>query len=73
MIRSTLLLALCTLMVACSPDPSASKVGIAQHVGAMQQLPGYFDLYWDDSSGRLIIKVEEFNQPFLYQSSMALQ
>ena len=31
---------------------------------------GFFDAWWDESSGRLLLRVEEFDTPFLYQSSL---
>ena len=71
MSKRVLWLALCTLITACSQAPSGSQADIASQVGRMLELPGYFDLYWDDGKGRLIIRVDDFNEPFLYQSSMA--
>jgi len=35
-----------------------------------EALTGFVDLYWDEQGGRLLIRVEEFNTPFLYQSSL---
>ncbi|MEM7433259.1 MAG: zinc-dependent metalloprotease [Pseudomonadota bacterium] len=35
------------------------------------RLDGFVDLLWDESGGRLLISVEEFDTPFIYQSSMA--
>jgi len=64
-------LAVFTLVTACGQAPSGGQVGIASQVNQMQHLPGYFDLYWDDIKGRLIIRVDNFDEPFLYQSSMA--
>ena len=32
---------------------------------------GFIDLYWDDSKGRLLLSIERFDEPFLYQSSLA--
>jgi len=71
MIKKMLLLALFAIIAACNQAPSSEKSDIAKQVAGMQQLPGYFDLYWDERNGRLIIKVDNFDQPFLYQSSMA--
>lgn len=71
MSKRALLLALCTLMTACGQAPSSGQEDINSQVGGMQQLPGYFDLYWDESKGRLIIRVDDFDESFLYVSSMA--
>jgi hypothetical protein len=32
---------------------------------------GFIDLYWDDLKGRLFLRIEAFDEPFLYQSSLA--
>jgi hypothetical protein len=32
---------------------------------------GFIDLYWDDDKGRLLLRIEEFDTPFLYQTSLA--
>jgi hypothetical protein len=31
---------------------------------------GFFDAWWDESSGRLLLRIEDFDKPFLYQSSL---
>jgi len=71
MSKRVLWLALFTLISACGQAPSGGQADIASQVGQMQELPGYFDLYWDDGKGRLIIRIDDFDEPFLYQSSMA--
>jgi hypothetical protein len=65
------MLALFTLIAACGQPSTGGDAGIATQLSRMQQLPGYFDLYWDDNQGRLIIRIDDFDKPFLYQSSMA--
>jgi hypothetical protein len=32
---------------------------------------GFIDLYWDAQKGRLLLRIENFDEPFLYQSSLA--
>ena len=32
---------------------------------------GFIDLYWDEQKGRLLLRIETFDEPFLYQSSLA--
>ncbi len=71
MSKRVLWLALFTLLAACSQAPSGGQPNIASQLGQMQQLSGYFDLYWDEAKGRLIVRIDEFEAPFLYQSSMA--
>ena len=34
-------------------------------------LEGFVDLYWDDSNGRMLMRVEAFDEPFLYQVSLS--
>ena len=35
-----------------------------------EALEGFVDIWWDESSGRLLLRVEEFDVPFLYQASL---
>ncbi|MEX2496705.1 MAG: DUF5117 domain-containing protein, partial [Woeseia sp.] len=32
---------------------------------------GFIDLYWDDEGGRLLLRIERLDEPFLYQASLA--
>ena len=34
-------------------------------------MDGYFDLYWDGKDGRLLLRIDELNEAFIYQSSLA--
>ena len=34
-------------------------------------MPGFIDLYWDEKKGRLIVGITDFDEQFMYQSSMA--
>lgn len=47
-------------------DPSS----IAEQVEGLQHLEGFYDLYWDAGKGRLLLRIDGMNEPFLYQSSM---
>jgi hypothetical protein len=71
MAKQALMLVLFTLIAACGQGTTGGQGDVASQVGAMQHLDGYYDLYWDQGKGRLIVRVDEFNEPFLYQSSMA--
>ena len=31
---------------------------------------GFIDTWWDEDTGRLLLRVEAFDEPFLYQSSL---
>ncbi len=43
---------------------------IEEKTKGMEALPGFFDLYWDDSTGSLFWEIEELDTEFLYQVSM---
>lgn len=34
-------------------------------------IPGYFDLYWDESNGDLFLAIERFEEPFIFVNSLA--
>ena len=35
-----------------------------------EALDGFVDVYWDEAAGRLLIRIDEFDAPFLYQVSL---
>ncbi len=70
MLRHLLLLISLSTLTACGPAPSGAE-DVVSRLGSYQHLPGFFDLYWDDGAGRLIIEVDNLDEKFLYQSSMA--
>ena len=37
----------------------------------MKKMSGYFDMFWDQSTGKLWIEVEDFNKEFLYVNSLS--
>ena len=37
----------------------------------MKKLSGYFDMYWDQSTGKLWLEVEDFEKEFLYVNSLS--
>jgi len=49
-----------------APDGSADAVPLA----AYEAITGFVDLYWDEQGGRLLIRVDQLDTPFLYQSSL---
>ena len=64
--RHVILLAALGLAACNSPEPP-----ISQQLPTFDEFDGFIDMYWDETSGRLLLKVEEFDEPFLYQSSLA--
>ncbi len=71
MFRHMLLLTTAFVFAGCGPAPSNAPADITSQLGGFEHLPGYFDLYWDEKKGRLILRVDDFDEQFLYQSSMA--
>jgi hypothetical protein len=67
--RRTLLLSLLLMLGACVPPPS--EPDFASQLAGYESLEGFFDMYWDENQGRLILRIDQLNEPFLYQSSMA--
>ena len=35
-----------------------------------QSFEGFVDTWWDEASGRMLVRVDEFDTPFIYQSSL---
>jgi hypothetical protein len=67
--RSLYLLVICLWLAACG-QPNKTG-GFANEIGGLERLPGFYDLYWDEAKGRLIIRVDEHEADFIYQSSLA--
>ena len=69
--KSPLLTVLLTLALfllgACAPISAVPD----QVAAKAEHLDGFVDLYWEASTGRLLIGVERFDTPLLYQSSLA--
>ena len=55
------------LLAACN----SAERPISQQLPSLEEFDGFVDMYWDDSKGRLLLKIEAFDEPFLYQSSLA--
>ena len=69
--RQAMTLLFSLFLAACGQVPGNSPPGLATQLGTFEHLPGYFDLYWDADKGRLLVEIDELDQAFLYQSSMA--
>jgi hypothetical protein len=62
----SLTLALSVLLAALQGLPA-----IAEKTAGMTRLEGFFDLYWEESAGRLYWEIDSFDREFLYQVSLA--
>ena len=40
-------------------------------LAAFEHVDGFIDLYWDADTGRILLDVEAFDEPFIYQSSLS--
>ena len=63
------------LMVAACSGPPAGQSAVPDDVFSQldrfEHLPGFYDLYWDEAAGRLIIDIGSPGETFLYQASLA--
>lgn len=64
-VAATVLLVAPTITAAQDSNP-----GIAAHTEGMQHIEGFFDLYWDDATGKLFWEIDRLDTEFLYQISM---
>ncbi len=55
-------------LVACAPPPEEPPV---EPPADVERLEGFVDLYWEEATGKLLIGIEAFDEPLLYQSSLA--
>ncbi len=49
---------------------SSEGDGVATEFDGFEAYSGFVDLYWDEQGGRLLIRINELDTPFLYQSSL---
>jgi Met-zincin/Domain of unknown function (DUF5117) len=66
MMRRPIILA-AFLLAACN----GAEPPISQQLPDFEGFDGFVDMYWDESKGRMLLKIEAFDEPFLYQSSLA--
>ena len=50
-----------------SPD---TLPGIKEKVKQLVHMDGFFDLYWDQKTGQLLLEIKQMDDEFIYQSSM---
>ncbi len=68
--RYILLLSLVALTAGCGPAPDVAAPAEPE-TADYERMSGFVDLYHDEANGKLLIGIEAFDVPFLYQSSLA--
>jgi hypothetical protein len=68
MLRRFLSLLILACLAACGGGGSATDHGLSAK--AYEVLDGFVPLYWDEQQGRLLFRIDEFDTPLLYQSSL---
>ena len=54
-----------------SPIRPSQALGKSPTQSKMVNHTGFFDFRWDDANGKVLLDIEEFATPFIYQSSLA--
>jgi len=67
--RSLFLLSLLLGAVTACSRPDAPD--LAGQLAGYEEISGFYDMFWDETEGRLILRIDRFEEPFLYQSSLA--
>ena len=57
-------------LTACGTSTQSDGPADAMSLSAYEAFTGFVDVYWDEQGGRLLIRIDELDAPFLYQSSM---
>ena len=59
------------LLLIAGPAPSDDEpLSINARVEGLQAMTGFFNMYWDDATGQLLLEISNLDQPFIYQTSM---
>ncbi|HTA29429.1 MAG TPA: zinc-dependent metalloprotease, partial [Candidatus Cybelea sp.] len=58
-----------TVSAADAPDASVPRT-FAEMVARMKAMPGFFNLYWDEKTGKLWLEIARFDEDFLYYDSL---
>ena len=67
--RSLFLLSLLLGAVTACSRPDAPD--LAGQLAGYEEISGFYDMFWDETEGRLILRIDRYDEPFLYQSSLA--
>jgi hypothetical protein len=57
---------LCLLLASSAKAAESGPLDLSQY----QPFDGFVDIWWDETSGRVLLRVDELDTPFLYQSSL---
>ena len=58
--------AVCVALAGNNAEADAPSLALHEYT----PFEGFIDAWWDESTGRLLLRVEEFDRPFLYQVSL---
>ncbi len=53
------------------PDTTQALPSVEEKVRDMEAMEGFVDAYWDEEEGRIFLAFERWEEPFLYQISLA--
>ena len=62
-----LLVAACLALAAAGTHAADDKLALDEY----QSFEGFVDMWWDERDGRILLRIEEFDAPLLYQASLA--
>ncbi len=68
--RAFLFIIIMLAALACAAPLRAQNKSLRDRTKDLQKLDGYFPLYWDAESGKLLLEITRFEQEFLYQVSL---
>ncbi|MFY0605509.1 MAG: zinc-dependent metalloprotease [Cyclobacteriaceae bacterium] len=68
---SILILAICCLSCSQAVSPTTSSDDYASKVAKYQKYEGFYDFYWDESSGKILLEVSNLGEEFLYVNYLA--
>lgn len=68
MYKIWLAIAMLLALVACGSSSNNDNKGL--NIDAYELMPGFVDLYWDATGGRLLLRITETDTPLLYQTSL---
>ena len=73
LISSLALFALAAITPAQSSSPEAQvkpPATIDQKTAGLQKFPGFFTYYWDARDGKIWLRIDKWNTPFLYYETL---